>query len=112
GPSSPATASPTSTAWSPTTAPATAPTTSPQSYAAPAISGSRPTRHATTAKSNVTTASWPKSSSTPTPGPAKNNAPQPWRSGTSTTTTIGRTMPPETSHQQPGSTPASPTSLS
>lgn len=77
GRSSPATASPTSTASSPTTAPATARTTSPPSCAAPATSGSRPTPHATTARSSATTRSWPKNSSTPAPGPAKPTAPQP-----------------------------------
>ncbi|OXM59799.1 hypothetical protein CF165_45925 [Amycolatopsis vastitatis] len=50
GRSSAATASPTSTAWSPTTAPATARKTSPPSYAVPVTSGSRPTPHATTGK--------------------------------------------------------------
>jgi transposase len=61
-------------------------------------------------KSSATTGFWPTNSSTPTPGPANSTGQKRCRSGTCTITTIDSTLPPETSHQRPGSTPASPMS--
>lgn len=50
-------------------------------------SGSRPTHRGTTGRSSDTTASSPKSSSTPAPGTQNKNAPPHSKSGTGTTTT-------------------------
>ncbi len=108
--SSPPTASPTSTGWSPTTGPATARTSSRRCCTPLATSGSPRTRPGTTARSSATTAPSPRSSSTPANGPANNNAPSATASGTSTTTTIDPTLPSATGRPRANSRPASPTS--
>lgn len=110
--SSPITASPASPASSLTTCRVTPAGCSPNAYAprASPISESGLTRPGTLAKSNVTTGSWPKSSSTPAPTSQKPNEPRPSLSGTSTTTTTDPTPPAETSHPPHDSPPASTTS--
>ncbi|CAL9660395.1 hypothetical protein SUDANB174_06938 [Streptomyces sp. enrichment culture] len=79
-------------------------------FAAHGINGSRPICLATTARSNATTGSSPRSSSTLTPGPPRTSDAEPSPSGTSTTTTTGPTAEQPASRRPLDYARASPTS--